>query len=107
MMTPSQTNPHLLVFKVKDLQKEGHLYEEIAKRIKERVESAWQVSQNAFLIPHNTQFNEAEQSFFGVLPKGAQYFNFVLCPPVFAHCDSETQKRLHLLGLDPYCTTSE
>jgi hypothetical protein len=106
-MNKPNPQPHLLVFKVNDIQKEAHIYEEIAERIKKAVPSAWQISQNAFLVPGNVQLNEAEDSFFGVLGRDRQYFNFQLSPPVFARCDQETQKRLDSLGLDPYCTSTE
>ncbi|HTY87594.1 MAG TPA: hypothetical protein VMB80_09035 [Candidatus Acidoferrum sp.] len=101
------THPHLLLFRVAELQKDCHIYDSIAERIAKEVPSAWRVSQNAFLIPSNVEFNEAEMTFSGLLPKGAQYLNLQICPPVFAHCDSETQKYLSRLQLDPYCTQSE
>jgi hypothetical protein len=105
-MSKEQT-PHLLVFKVKNLQKEAHLYDEIAERIKKAVPKSWRISQNVFLIPSNTELNEAEDSFLSVMGKDRQYFNFQLSAPVFARCDQETQKRLDSFGLDPYCNTIE
>ena len=71
------------------------------------VPTALQLSQNVFLFQTNLEVKAAEDVAVSLSSQVGYHFNFQVVPPVFAHCDVETGKRLSLLGLDPYCTTPE